>query len=243
MRSAPDMLEVGWPDPAEVLQRIESTRSCWASSWMSARLCTVMAILRARLRSVPTVPRDKSPADRGSPRVPGGAPREPGGPALESLGVARPLDAAGLLLDAGHHPGVRHRGGEAEPGPVGGRAGDRQPERADVLDLTSRGQPERLVVTWVDDVSHRDHAVDAGPGLVGAPEDERALPAQRHGRAVHGVTGDQRQALLILNGDADAGGRVAGEVEHAGAQDELVPLGDLADLHPFQDRAGPGGGR
>ena len=26
------MLEVGWPDPAAVLDRIESTRSCWASS-------------------------------------------------------------------------------------------------------------------------------------------------------------------------------------------------------------------
>ena len=31
IRSAADMLDVGWPEPAEVLHRIESTRSCWAS--------------------------------------------------------------------------------------------------------------------------------------------------------------------------------------------------------------------
>src|ERR1700691_4493681 len=123
MRSAADMLEGGWPDPAEVLQRIESTRNCWASSWMSARLCTVMAILRARLRSVPTVPRDKSSADSGSPREPKGAARgsRKGSPRADgagrgSLGAARPLDAPGLLLDAGHYPWVRHLVGEAEPG-------------------------------------------------------------------------------------------------------------------------------
>jgi len=26
------MLDVGWPDPADVLDRTESTRSCWPSS-------------------------------------------------------------------------------------------------------------------------------------------------------------------------------------------------------------------
>ena len=28
IRSAADMLDVGWPEPAEVLHRIESTHSC-----------------------------------------------------------------------------------------------------------------------------------------------------------------------------------------------------------------------
>src|SRR5271170_1041527 len=35
------MLEVGWPDPADVLDRMESTRSCWPSSAASARLASV----------------------------------------------------------------------------------------------------------------------------------------------------------------------------------------------------------
>lgn len=37
MRSAADRLEVGWPEPAAVLARTESTRSCWASSKTWAR--------------------------------------------------------------------------------------------------------------------------------------------------------------------------------------------------------------
>ena len=36
------MLEVGWPDPAEVLDRMESTRSCWASSAARARSTSVI---------------------------------------------------------------------------------------------------------------------------------------------------------------------------------------------------------
>jgi hypothetical protein len=32
IRSAADMEEVGWPDPARVVARMLSTRSCWASS-------------------------------------------------------------------------------------------------------------------------------------------------------------------------------------------------------------------
>ena len=36
------MLEVGCPDPAEVLDRTESTRSCWPSSAASARSASVM---------------------------------------------------------------------------------------------------------------------------------------------------------------------------------------------------------
>src|SRR5580658_9516247 len=35
------MLEVGCPDPADVLDRMESTRSCWPSSAASARLASV----------------------------------------------------------------------------------------------------------------------------------------------------------------------------------------------------------
>src|SRR5580658_8420722 len=35
------MLEVGWPDPADVLDRMESTRSCWASSAARARSASV----------------------------------------------------------------------------------------------------------------------------------------------------------------------------------------------------------
>jgi len=38
------MLDVGWPDPAAVLHRIESTRNCWASSPMSSSVSTVMAV-------------------------------------------------------------------------------------------------------------------------------------------------------------------------------------------------------
>src|SRR4051812_41165176 len=37
MRSDADMLDVGWPEPAEVLARMASTRSCWASSWMALK--------------------------------------------------------------------------------------------------------------------------------------------------------------------------------------------------------------
>src|ERR1700733_12446698 len=35
------MLDVGWPDPADVLDRTESTRSCWASSAASLRSTSV----------------------------------------------------------------------------------------------------------------------------------------------------------------------------------------------------------
>jgi hypothetical protein len=35
------MLEVGCPDPAEVLDRMESTRSCWPSSAAVARSMSV----------------------------------------------------------------------------------------------------------------------------------------------------------------------------------------------------------
>src|SRR6266581_9080635 len=38
------MLEVGWPDPAEVLDRMESTRSCWPSSAASVRSTSVMGV-------------------------------------------------------------------------------------------------------------------------------------------------------------------------------------------------------
>src|SRR5215469_6331844 len=37
-RSAADMLEVGWPEPADVLARIESTLSCWPSSRSSSNV-------------------------------------------------------------------------------------------------------------------------------------------------------------------------------------------------------------
>src|SRR5215470_3455788 len=37
-RSAADMLEVGCPEPADVLARIESTLSCWPSSRSSSRV-------------------------------------------------------------------------------------------------------------------------------------------------------------------------------------------------------------
>src|SRR4051794_25661937 len=37
MRSAADMLELGWPDPAAVLHRMASIRSCWARAWMEVK--------------------------------------------------------------------------------------------------------------------------------------------------------------------------------------------------------------
>src|SRR5207248_6731417 len=37
IRSAADIDEVGWPEPAAVLQRIESTRSCWPRSRRKSR--------------------------------------------------------------------------------------------------------------------------------------------------------------------------------------------------------------
>ena len=36
------MLEVGCPEPAEVLDRMESTRSCWATSAAKARSTSVI---------------------------------------------------------------------------------------------------------------------------------------------------------------------------------------------------------
>ena len=50
------MLELGWPDPAAVLQRMASTRSCWASSWMAARSSAFTSVV------TPT----SYPTDRGS---------------------------------------------------------------------------------------------------------------------------------------------------------------------------------
>src|SRR5712692_4459029 len=40
MRSAADIEDVGWPEPAAVLQRMLSTRICWASS---CHCCTLGA--------------------------------------------------------------------------------------------------------------------------------------------------------------------------------------------------------
>src|SRR6516225_1509365 len=39
------MLDVGWPEPAEVLHRIESTRSCWASSRTSSMVFMALSWL------------------------------------------------------------------------------------------------------------------------------------------------------------------------------------------------------
>ena len=50
MRSAADIDDVGWPDPAAVLQRIESTRSCWPSWRANSR--SVVAIVSVTAMSL-----------------------------------------------------------------------------------------------------------------------------------------------------------------------------------------------
>src|SRR5438105_11201469 len=47
MRSAADIEEVGWPDPAAVLQRMESTRSCWPSWRANSRSVVAMVSVTA----------------------------------------------------------------------------------------------------------------------------------------------------------------------------------------------------
>src|SRR5258708_26610430 len=51
IRSAADIDEVGWPDPAAVLQRIESTRSCWPSWRANSR--SVVARVSVTVMSLP----------------------------------------------------------------------------------------------------------------------------------------------------------------------------------------------
>ena len=50
MRSAADIEEVGWPEPAAVLQRMESTRSCWPSWRANSR--SVVAIVSVTAMSL-----------------------------------------------------------------------------------------------------------------------------------------------------------------------------------------------
>src|SRR5260370_14602862 len=51
MRSAADIDEVGWPGPGAVLQRIESTRSCWPSWRANSR--SVVARVSVTVMSLP----------------------------------------------------------------------------------------------------------------------------------------------------------------------------------------------
>src|SRR5579859_7414027 len=51
IRSAADIDEVGWPEPAAVLQRIESTRSCWPSWRANSR--SVVARVSVTVMSLP----------------------------------------------------------------------------------------------------------------------------------------------------------------------------------------------
>src|SRR5437870_305719 len=59
MRSAADIDDVGWPEPAAVLHRIESTRSCWPSWRANSRSVvaivsvTAMSLLGTRGAKVP----------------------------------------------------------------------------------------------------------------------------------------------------------------------------------------------
>src|SRR5438034_8976279 len=55
MRSAPDIDEVGCPEPAAVLQRMESMRSCWPSWRANSR--SVAATLSVTAMSVPRTER------------------------------------------------------------------------------------------------------------------------------------------------------------------------------------------
>ena len=53
MRSAADMEEVGWPEPAAADARTESTRSCCPSSphWVASMTATYAATSVSRLRA------------------------------------------------------------------------------------------------------------------------------------------------------------------------------------------------
>src|SRR6516165_4450808 len=51
------MLDVGWPEPAEVLHRIESTLSCWASSRMSSMVFIALSWLKSTRLTVHSVAR------------------------------------------------------------------------------------------------------------------------------------------------------------------------------------------
>src|SRR5579863_10403231 len=67
-RSAADMLEVGWPDPALVEERIESIRNCAASSAAASRpmVAGSVVVIRRRLPSlgVPSALRPLPAQDR-----------------------------------------------------------------------------------------------------------------------------------------------------------------------------------
>jgi hypothetical protein len=53
MRSADDIEEVGWPEPAAVLQRIESTRSCCPNCRANSR-SVVASVSVVTVISLPT---------------------------------------------------------------------------------------------------------------------------------------------------------------------------------------------
>ena len=54
MRSAADIEDVGWPDPAAVLQRMESTRSCWPSWRANSRSVVATVSVTAMFFSHPS---------------------------------------------------------------------------------------------------------------------------------------------------------------------------------------------
>src|SRR5262245_36342021 len=75
-RSAADMLEVGCPEPALVEERIESTRSCAASSAMvSSPICAGVVVVIGDSCSAPAARGASVPFERTRPwrRRPGGA--------------------------------------------------------------------------------------------------------------------------------------------------------------------------
>src|ERR1700738_2689397 len=60
VRSAADIEEVGWPDPAAVLQRIESTRSC-CPSWRANSRSVVASASVVTVISLPRNPKITGP--------------------------------------------------------------------------------------------------------------------------------------------------------------------------------------
>src|SRR5437868_7111530 len=61
MRSAADIEEVGWPEPAVVVQRMLSTRSCWAKcvhccTWVFASVVVIVELLLISFKTIECQP-------------------------------------------------------------------------------------------------------------------------------------------------------------------------------------------
>src|SRR4029077_10682386 len=152
MRSAADIEEVGWPEPAAVLHRMESTRSC-CPSWRANSRSVVASASVVTVISLPTtcewhVPRRnfagprrefdaKSIGLRYTPNLSGG--RQTGG-----IGSVTSGRTAGQSLHLGHHAVEDLQAGVPEPG-----VGDVHAQPADQLVRprgAARGEEFQVIV-------------------------------------------------------------------------------------------------